>query len=181
MHLEDIVLKVAFLLGAVREDHFAISVLNSTDPLALITATVCPIHLSVAISFIFFVLTLVDVSTGPLEHSIPVLSITQVVTFIAVTLRAAGAAPLPLAFFHSSLEVAHVARAIRPGVLTFSVGFTIDVLTCVGVAVHENVSACAMLQTPVPFAFIPVAVLPCVHAVAVGFTLMPFANVTVIE
>ena len=75
LNLEDVVLEISLLLGAIREDHLSISVLNASDPFSLVTATVGPIHFTVAIPLVFFVLAFVNVSAGPLEHSIAVFSI----------------------------------------------------------------------------------------------------------
>ena len=112
LHFEHVVLEVAFLLRAVREDHLSVPVLDSTDPLTLIAAAIGPVHLAVAVSFVLFVFALVDVSTGPLEYTIAVLAITQVVTFITVALGSTSAAPFSFTFFHSGYKITHVTCTI---------------------------------------------------------------------
>jgi len=75
LNLEHIVLEVALFLRTIWEDHFTIAVLDTSDPLALVTASIGPVHLAVAVALIFFVFALVDVSTGPLEHTVAMLTI----------------------------------------------------------------------------------------------------------
>lgn len=144
-HLEDIVLKVAFFLRPVREDHLAVSVLDATLPLALVTATIGPVHLSIPVSLVFLVLSLVDVATGPLEHAVPVFLVCEIVTFVAVALGSSGTSPFSFAFLHARLKLAHIASAVGPCVLSLAFGFSVDVLASVGVSVDEYVGTCAML------------------------------------
>ena len=75
LDLEDVVLKVALFLRPIWEDHLAVAVLNATDPLTLVTAAIRPVHFAVAVALVLSVLAFVDVPTGPLEHTIAVLTI----------------------------------------------------------------------------------------------------------
>ena len=75
LNLEHIVLEVTLFLRAIWEDHLTIAVLDTPYPPTLVTATVGPVHLAVAVAFIFLVFALVDVSTGPLEYTIAMLTV----------------------------------------------------------------------------------------------------------
>ena len=142
---EDVVFKVAFFARAVRENHLAVAVLNSSDPLTMVAATVRPVHFSIAISLVFFVFSLVDVAAGPLEDAIPMLSIIIVVTLVAVALGSACTSPFAFTLFHSSFEITHVAGTVCPGVLAFSIGLAVYVLARVRVSVNKYIGACAVL------------------------------------
>lgn len=74
-NLEDVVFEVTLLLGSIWEDHLAVAVLNTPDPLALVAATISPVHLTVAVPLILLVLSLVDVATRPLEDAVAVFPI----------------------------------------------------------------------------------------------------------
>jgi len=181
LHLEDVILEVAFLLRTVWENHLAVSVLNAFLPFALITATIGPVHLSIPVSLVFLVLSFVDVATSPLEYTVPVLLVSQIVTFVAIALRTTGTPPLSFAFLHPGLKLAHVASSIGPCVLSLAFGFSVDILSCVGVTVNEDVGSSAVLQANVPFTLIAVTILPCVYTIAVGLALVPLSYVTVVK
>jgi len=70
---EGVVVKHSDLDISIRKNHFTIPMLNSFDPLALVNTIVCPEHFTKSVALVFFVITLVDIPTGPLENSIPVL------------------------------------------------------------------------------------------------------------
>ena len=181
LYLEDIVLKVTFLLGAIGEDHFAITMLNASDPFTLVTATIGPVHFAIAVPLVLLVLALIYVSARPLEHPIAVLLVIQVVTLIAVALRSSCAAPLALTFFHACFEVTHVTCAVTPGILTFAIGLPIYVFARVGISIDKYVCSRSVLKAHVPFPLIPIAILPRVHPIAMCFALVPLTYVTVIE
>ena len=177
----NVVFKVTFLLVAIWEYHFTIAMLDASNPLTLIAASIRPVHLPVAISLVILVLSLVHVTTCPLEHPIPVLLVSVVVPLVTVALRSSSTPPLSFTFLHPCFEIPNIARAIGPGVLTLAVWLTINILSCIGVPVYKDISASAVLQAEIPLAFIPISIFPGVNAVAVGFALVPFTNVRVIE
>ena len=126
-----IVFKVTFLLRPIREYHFTVSMLDASDPFTLVTASICPVHLSIPVSFIVFIFSFVNITTSPLEYPVAVLFVSVVVTFVAVALRTSCTSPLTFSFFHSRFEISDIAGSIRPCVLAFSIWFPIDVFTCI--------------------------------------------------
>ena len=126
-----IVFKVTFFLRPIWEYHFTISMLDAPDPLTLVTASICPVHLSIPVSFIVFIFSFVDITASPLEYPVAVLFVSVVVTLVAVALGASCTSPLTFSLFHSSFEISDVAGTIGPCVLAFSIWFPIDVFTCV--------------------------------------------------
>lgn len=77
-------------------------------------------------------------------------------------------------------EVTHVERPVRPSVLALAVRLAIFVLPSVGIACNKDVRTRAVLESHVPFSFVAISILPSVHAVAMGFRLEPFADITVV-
>ena len=180
-HLEYIVFEVAFLRSGVRKHHLAVAVLDATDPFSMVATPISPVHLSVPVSFIFLVLAFVDVTTGPLENSIAMFSVVEIVTLIAVALGTSSTSPLSFAFFHSSFEVADVAGTIGPSVLALPVRLSILVLARVRVSIYEYVRSGAVLKTEEPFSLVPITVLPGVDSISVCLALVPLADITVVE
>lgn len=82
LHFVDVVLKIALLLGAVWENHAAVSVLDACTPLALVAAAICPVHLSVAFSLVILVFSFVDVTAGPGKLAEATFTVLDVVAFI---------------------------------------------------------------------------------------------------
>jgi len=80
----DVVFKIALFNVTIRENHATVTMLNASDPFALVTASVCPVHLAVTVAFIILVFTLVNVTTRP--HKLPesTLSIIDIIAFVAV-------------------------------------------------------------------------------------------------
>ena len=62
LNFEDVVFEVALLFGAVGEYHLSIAVLDAFDPFALIAASICPLHFSVAVALILAVLPFILIS-----------------------------------------------------------------------------------------------------------------------
>ena len=179
-YLIDVVFEVAFLARAVWENHAPISVLNSADPFALVTAAVRPVHLAVALSFVVLILSFVNITTCPGKLAEAAFPIVYVVALVAVRLRSAPAAPLALAVFHTVLEVADVDGTISPGVLSLARGLSIFVLAGITIPADEDVRARAMLQRHVPFALVSVSIFPGVHTVAMRLRLEPLPDVAII-
>jgi hypothetical protein len=104
----DVHLEETFFHCAVREDHFALPMLDATAPVSLVRAAIGPDHLSEAVSFIFFVLSFVEVSTGPVEDTEAMLFIISVVAFVLVALGSFAALPLSLPVLEARLELSYV-------------------------------------------------------------------------
>lgn len=84
LHLVDVVLEVTFFACAVGEDHTSVPVLDSADPLTLITTAISPVHLSVAFALVILVLSFVNVTRGPGELAEPALTIVYIIALITV-------------------------------------------------------------------------------------------------
>jgi len=132
-----IIFKVAFLGRSIREYHAAIAMLNSTNPFALVAAPVCPVHFTVAFSFVIFIFAFVNVTTCPDELTESTFSIVYIITFITVALRTTTTAPLALSMLHSACEISNVDCSVRPGILTFTLWLSIDVLASVRISIRE--------------------------------------------
>ena len=130
-----VVFEVPFALCAIWENHLSISVLDAFDPFSLITATVGPVHFSVAVALILSVFAFIDVAARPLEDAIALFSVVVIITLIAVAEGSFCTAPLTLTFFHASPEVTNIRSAINPGVLTLAFRFAIVILTSIGVPI----------------------------------------------
>lgn len=114
LDFEDVVLEVAFPCCAIWEDHLAVSVLDALDPLSVVAAAINPVHLSIAVSLIFLVFTLIDVATCPLEDTLPVFPIIDVITLIRVAGWTFCASPLAFAVLHAAFEIAYVCLPVCP-------------------------------------------------------------------
>ena len=101
--------------------------LDSFAPLAFVHRSVHPIHFSVPISLVVLVSALVFIPTCPLEHSLSVLFIVLVLTFVLVAVGLLTLLPLALAMLKPSFELPSVGGAVVPGVLTDSVGLSLYV------------------------------------------------------
>jgi hypothetical protein len=106
LHLNfvDIIFEVSFFHCAVRERHLSIAVLDASIPFTLIPAAICPPHLSIPVSIVFFVLTLVLVTTSPDEPAKAMFAVILILAVIDIARRALSTAPLALAVFHAGLE-----------------------------------------------------------------------------
>lgn len=154
--------------------------LNAFDPLSLVAGAVRPVHLAVALALIILVFALVRVSAGPLELPKATLLVVNVVAFVGVALGATRAAPLTFPVLHAFHHVAYVSGSRFPSVLAFSMRFPVDVVSCVGISVNKQIGASAVLETHVPLALVPIALLPSVNAIAMRLAIFPFANVAVV-
>ena len=84
LYLINVVLKISFLLLAIREDHAAVTVLDSSNPLTLVAGPVCPVHLAVAITFVILVFAFISVPACPLKLTKAALLVIYVISFICI-------------------------------------------------------------------------------------------------
>ena len=180
--LKDILFEDASALDAVREDHYADTVLDASVPHAHVDTLVSPAHHSVPVSLIVQVVALVAVSRFPLEDTRAVLFVAHIHAFVLVALRVSKLIcllflPLAVAVFEAILELSCVAAAIFPLVLAESLWFALTVLADIAVTVGEEIRAIAFSQTCEPLALILVSVGEDMHTVALGFRVHPLANV----
>lgn len=155
--------------------------LNSSLPFTLIATSIGPVHLTISVSFVFFIFTFVNISTCPLEHPISVLLVCEIVTFVAVALWTTGTAPFSFTLFHTSFKLAHIACSVGPCILSFAFWFSIYIFSCVGIAINKDVGSSTVFQAHIPLAFIPVSIFPGMDSISMRLALVPFTNVTVIE
>lgn len=176
----NIELKVAFFDGSIWEEHLPVTVLDSFLPLTLVDTGISPLHLTIAISFIIFVLSFVDIPTGPSENTKSMLLVETVVPFVLIALWSFPTLPSSLTMLQPILELSNVEGPILPGVLSFAFGLSILVLTGVNISVSKDIGALTVLQTAFPLPLIPVSVFPSVHSVAFSLGMSPLSNVGII-
>jgi len=80
----DIVFEVPFLEGPIRKDHFAVAMLDTSNPLSNVFAPVCPHHLPMTLPFVFLVLSAVNVATPPAKLSLTTFFIINVLSCVLV-------------------------------------------------------------------------------------------------
>ena len=138
-----IVLEDAFLNTAVGEDHLTETMLHTFVPLSQVAATVHPVHLTITVPLIFLVLSLIHVSTRPLEYACSMLHVIAVVTLEGCNVRLATLAPLALPVLKTIFELSFVHTTVFPSILPVAVRATILVLP------YEHISICEYV-CPVP-------------------------------
>jgi Na+/proline symporter len=170
----------SFFDHTVREDHFAVPMLDPSAPFALINTTVGPLHLAVAISLVIFVFSFVCVSASPGEHPIAMLFVIEIISLILIAgLRTLGALPTALSVLETLFELTDVERSILPSILALPIRFSILVLSGVGVSILEQVCTLTVLEALLPLALVAIAILPCVYSVALGLRVSPLTYVRI--
>jgi len=180
--LINIVLKDSFFETAIWENNSSYSMLDSFHPLALVYAAICPQHLAVAMSFVFWVVTLVNVTRSPSEHALSMLHFIYIIAIILVAvLMVLATLPFCFAMLLTFKKVTYVKVTVFPSVLSFSVWFSVLVVSVVCLSVCKSICALSMLETHVPLAFVPITIWPCMHAISVSLWVMPFTNIRVLS
>ena len=136
-YLINVVFKIPFFLLSVWENHAAVTVLDTPNPLPLVARPICPVHLAIPVALVVLVLTFVCIATGPLKLTKATLLVIDVVPLVSIRLRAARAAPLSLTMFHSVNKVSNVSRTALPRILALPLGLAINVFACVRVSIDE--------------------------------------------
>ena len=164
---ENVVLKVAFLLGAVREDHSAPAVLDSAFPLTHVGGAIDPGHLAEAFALILVELALVDVPRfAPGKGPITVFDIVYVLALIDISLWIILLSePLAWPVPHAPFELAFIERSINRYILAVSIELPIQVVTDVDIPIGEQLTAPSMLEAALPFSFVAVSVLMDINSV----------------
>ena len=112
---EHVCVEVAVFHSAIGEGHNASAVLDAFHPVSFVARPVSPIHLSVAHSFVIYVVSVVYVAALPSKSSHAVLLVVLVFTFKSVTFRVVCYfSPLSLAMLHAVLEFTCVYTSIFP-------------------------------------------------------------------
>ena len=153
--------------------------LDAFDPLTLVHRTIRPFHFSMPVPFVLHIISFIPIPTFPGEHSLSVLLVIEVVSFVLVRIHVLALLPLPFPLFQPFHEVAQVRSSRLPPVLPVPLWTPESVLASEGVAIAEDVGASAVLEAVDPLALVLVPILPRVHSVALGFALLPLANVAV--
>ena len=137
---ELIVFEVALFRLSIRKHHFPYPVLNTILPLPFINRAVYPVHFSVAVSLIVFIVSFEVVSTRPLKDSKTIFLVKLVLPFVAVSNMFALIdvfLPLSLPVFQAILKVSCIDGAIAPLVLPLPVRLSKLVFTCIIVSIGK--------------------------------------------
>jgi len=119
--------------------------LYSVSPLALIHASICPQHLTIAVPFILEVITFVDVAACPSEDTLSLLLVIVEFTFVGVAIMIIlQAFPLAFSFFFAVREISDEVSTIWPAIFSLSVCLAILKFSRVCLTVCKGVSALAM-------------------------------------
>lgn len=154
--------------------------LDSVEPLSFVAGPIGPVHFSVAVPLVLLVAPTVNVARFPSKSAQTRLLVICVLALILVTvLGFLSLTPLAFAVLHTVSELPHIDRSVFPFVLTETLRFAINILSCVDVTVGEHVRSLSMLQAELPFAFVSISIFPLVDSIPVCFTLGPLAYVRV--
>jgi hypothetical protein len=123
----------------IRIEHCSLSVLAALLPLSLVDCPICPIHFSIAVSFVFGIIALVHVSTLPSENSITVLFVHIVLTFVVVAVRLCTLTPLAFSMLQPGLKVSDVETAVLPLVLSEAFWLPMLILTLELISIAEEI------------------------------------------
>ena len=148
-------------------------------PLALIEASIVPLHGALALPQVDVVGALVTIARLPREHPLAMLHIGGELTLILVAVRPLVLFPFSSSMLEPVMEVADVGRAVAPPIMAETFGTAPSIVAGVGVTVGENVSTLAMLEGVEPLTLVAVPVLPLVHTEAINATMAPLTNVAV--
>jgi hypothetical protein len=129
------------------------------------------------VSLVVVILAYILVSAFPLEKSLPVLLVVEVLSLVGVAAMGSRLFPLSVPLFEPRFELAGVVAAIAPRVLPEALRFSILVLPYVDVAVCEEIWTISMSQALDPLSFILVAITPFMNAIAVWLAVFPLAHV----
>ena len=180
--LKSVVFKVTFFDAPVRKLHASHTILDASVPFAFIAGAIFPVHLSVAVTLIILVAPLVIVARFPGKQTHSVLLVVLVVALVHIAVLVIETL-LPFAFssFESIFEVADVNAAIFPFVLALSFWLSHVVRSGETITVCKNVGTLSVLQTILPFSFVPVPIFPLMNAISRSFGLSPFADIAITE
>ena len=124
-----VVFKITLFSGTIWKYHTAKAMLNSFNPVSLVMAAVCPVHFSVSVTLILFILSFVNVTADPCKFSNTFFHVIYVVTFINVRLRTTSTAPFTLSMLHPIFEITSINCTTAPSILTFTFWLTILVFS----------------------------------------------------
>ena len=179
---EHVCVEEAVFHSAIGESHNASAMLDAFDPISFVARPVSPIHLSIAHSFVIYVVSMVNVAALPSESSHAVLLVVLVLTFKSVTFRVVcNFSPLALAMLHAVLEFTCVYTSIFPLVDSLALRLAHVVLPRINIPIRKYIRSFPVLEAVIPRTFVLIAVLPLMDSVAVGFAHVPLAHVTVSE
>jgi hypothetical protein len=148
-------------------------------PRTLIERSVCPLHFTVALLNVVFVVALKLASSCPLEFTIPVLHIINVVPLVLIyfALLFHWFLPNTFALLLTLLEDAAVDVAVGPPVLPHTLCDTVPILAQVYISICEHITALTVSKRVAPLAFKSVAVGPLVHTISVSHVYFPLTNI----
>ena len=126
--------------------------LDALVPHAHVSAFISPLHNTVTVAFIFFIVAFITVARFPLEHAMPVLLVILVHAIVGVALRVAELIgllllPLAMAMLETVPELTSVAAAILPLILAEAIWLAIRVLANITITIGEEVRAVTVTQT----------------------------------
>jgi len=108
--------------------------LNTASPEASVSTAVCPDHFALALAFIVVILANISVTTFPLEDTLSVLLIVEILSFVGITAMVSCLfLPLAMTVLETPYKLSCVITSISPFVLAESLRFSVHILS------NENV------------------------------------------
>ena len=178
--LKCVVFEKPFLNSAIGELHTTCSILDAVTPLALVAASIFPIHLTIPVPFIVLVATLIVIPGLPSKNTYSCFLIVLVRAFVHIAvLGVESLLPFTLAMFEAVLEFSNVYAPIFPLVLALTLRLAIDVDSCEDIAICKEIRTLPVLKAVQPLSFESVAIFPLMNSVASGLGLVPLTDVAV--
>ena len=179
---EDVHFKDTSPSRAIWEDHDSDAFLDALVPGPHVCASVGPAHHAVALSLILDITPHVDVTRLPLKSAVAVLFIIHILAFIRIAPHSAifislSLLPLAMTILHSPFELASVATAIDPLVLTEALRLSVNILAHEDVAIGKEIASIPVSKGSYPLSFVFVSVAPDMDSVALGLGVLPLTDV----
>lgn len=156
--------------------------LDTLLPVTLILGAIDPVHFSISVPSILDIAAYVIVTTFPVELSVPMFFVVEIVTRVLVAFWIRFLLfPFAFTVFHSLLEFAYVLSTGLPFVDAVTIRFAIQILPGVLVLVCEVVCTLTILERSRPLSLVLVAVCPLMYSISPDFVVTPLTHVRVIE
>ena len=145
--LECVVFEQSFLYAAIGKLHPTSTVLNAMAPLALVTATVFPVHFTVTMTLIILVASSVEVAGLPCKQTDArfLIILIRALIHIAV-LGIKFLFPFSFPVLETVFELSDVNTAVFPFVLTLPLRFTVHVNAGEDIAVGKEIRTLSVLK-----------------------------------
>ena len=175
---QSIVLEYSFFVAFARYINLSLSMLYSSAPLAFIKTSITPVHLSIAIPHICFIVTLIDITSRPGKYAITIFLIISILSLIFITIPRA-LLPKPLAISQSIFEISLEIASIWPIILSISWRFPIWVKPFIDISVCKLLYTFSIFQTLFELSLIPVSVYPNMNSISICLSEFPLSYIRI--